>query len=366
MSGKKIGIIGGGAFGGTTAIKLAQAGYDVTVFEKNDNILKGTSFNNGTRRIHLGFHYPRDVATAKQSELGAYKFQQEYKECVIDNFPNYYFLAEKNSMVNYQQFLDFSYGIGVDFEKVDQPHSPLEVRNCQGGLRCYETVYNCTALREVILKRFEACSIKLICNANVVQLTEKEKQIEIVTDADKWPFDLVFNCSYSNLYAYNSDLGLPAKEMQYEYTTTYIYKWDIEQFGLTILDGSFITILPFENPGEYAIYHVDHSVIERKISEKYPAEWLDPGTCPTFGLDPEEGFQKIIKESVAFVPQLKSAKFIRRLEGPRMVLPHREDTDARPSLLNVEKENYVTVFSGKVDHCVEIAEKCVEYANSVM
>ena len=67
----KIAVIGAGIFGITTAIKLARQ-HDVSIFERNSDILKGASDVNQCR-IHRGYHYPRSPKTTLQvlnSEIG--------------------------------------------------------------------------------------------------------------------------------------------------------------------------------------------------------------------------------------------------------------------------------------------------------
>jgi hypothetical protein len=44
------------------------------------------------------------------------------------------------------------------------------------------------------------------------------------------------------------------------------------------------------------------------------------------------------------------------VQGPRMVLAHREDTDARLSVVTQHETGYISVFAGKVDHCTWVAE----------
>jgi hypothetical protein len=57
------------------------------------------------------------------------------------------------------------------------------------------------------------------------------------------------------------------------------------------------------------------------------------------------------------VPLIESAKVLGFLEGPRMVLAQKEDSDARPSIVNsYDNKGYFTVFTGKIDHCMWVAE----------
>ena len=53
-------VIGCGIFGAEIALKVSSMGLSVKVFEANDDILLGASMNN-QNRLHLGFHYPRDI-----------------------------------------------------------------------------------------------------------------------------------------------------------------------------------------------------------------------------------------------------------------------------------------------------------------
>ena len=84
---KQIAILGCGIFGAMIALRLSENGFGVTVFEKELECLRGASFNN-QNRLHLGFHYPRDVQTAKQCVRGFSRFCEEFSECIVSGFPN--------------------------------------------------------------------------------------------------------------------------------------------------------------------------------------------------------------------------------------------------------------------------------------
>ena len=101
----KIAIIGGGLFGITTYLKLLKKGYQCFLFEKKKSILKGASSNN-LNRVHLGYHYPRDFETARQSLKGYKNFKKFYSSSIVDKFKNYYFIANL-SKVNMKNYLKF-------------------------------------------------------------------------------------------------------------------------------------------------------------------------------------------------------------------------------------------------------------------
>jgi hypothetical protein len=64
----------------------------------------------------------------------------------------------------------------------------------------------------------------------------------------------------------------------------------------------------------------------------------------------------MLKSCSKFVPILASAKLCGYLQSPRMVLPKHEQDDARPSFVNDYGEGYFTVFSGKIDRSLSIAD----------
>ena len=59
---KKIAVVGGGIFGCVSAIEFAARGYQVTLYEKNDELMQETSSIN-QYRVHK-LYYPRSHETA--------------------------------------------------------------------------------------------------------------------------------------------------------------------------------------------------------------------------------------------------------------------------------------------------------------
>jgi hypothetical protein len=51
-----------------------------------------------------------------------------------------------------------------------------------------------------------------------------------------------------------------------------------------------------------------------------------------------------------------SARIVEVLEGSRCVRAPRDDTDARPSIVSAVEPGYLTVFSGKIDHRLWVAD----------
>ena len=75
-------VIGGGIHGLTSAIALANSGVEVTLVEKNHELMKGTS-GATHNRAHMGYHYPRSVETAIECLEGLNFFKNKYPESLF-------------------------------------------------------------------------------------------------------------------------------------------------------------------------------------------------------------------------------------------------------------------------------------------
>ena len=356
---KSIAIIGAGIFGTTIALHLSDDGHRVKLIDCRDDILKGTSFNN-TRRVHLGFHYPRDLSTAKQSFDGFGSFNKKYKECIKTNFFNYYLIAKKNSKTSLSEYLKFCSRLGAPFEKCKE-RLPENTQNCDGGIKCPEYVYDCDQLRNLIYNDVNKSGISFMLSTKVKSIKNKVGYQLTYNNGENEDFDAVVNCSYYNVNQFNKSLGIQSEPTQYEYTINFVIDLPIQHIGITIMDGPFVTLLPFGKPGRFILYHVKYSVLKTVVNESPPRKWESSDTSPTSSIDMNKLFRKTIQESSYFIPILKKAKFVKLLESPRMVLANKEETDARPSILNVPFKNYLTFFSGKVDHCFTVSNKISKY-----
>jgi D-amino-acid oxidase len=98
-------IIGGGVFGLTAAIEVAQLEIQISVFDRSPKVLQGaTKLNNGV--IHLGYHYPRSVETVLQSKKGTANFLSRFADCVRSTYNKYYCIASEGSFTSGKDYLE--------------------------------------------------------------------------------------------------------------------------------------------------------------------------------------------------------------------------------------------------------------------
>ena len=135
-------VIGGGVFGSLTAIELSKKGFSVKLLEKNSSLMMGASLNN-QNRLHLGYHYPRDLETAKQCQRGFEAFKARYPSCILGGFPNVYLISNENSNVTFEEYISFCRKANLPRNTVDlKTFEPL-VNHIEGGLHTDEVIYDC-------------------------------------------------------------------------------------------------------------------------------------------------------------------------------------------------------------------------------
>ena len=351
-------VIGGGIFGCTTALELSAKGFDVNLFELNDDILKGASKNN-FNRVHLGYHYPRDLETALQSKTGYENFIRTFSECIVEGFPNYYFIAKEGSKTSPSQFIDFCEKAGLPYETVKSNEIELEVQNCSMGIRANEVVYDHELLRKNIRRSFlRSPNISVNCNSKIDRISRQSSNFQtVLSSGEVFESDAIVNSAYSNINAFDAMIGRIPVERQYEYTVVPIIEADFDYVGIAVMDGLFPSMIPFGNSGLSILYHVEHSVIDTEVTSQLNPKWLSPNTSPFEKLDKSEFFNKFKQACIPFIPAIEKTRLKGFLQGPRMVLANRDKDDARPSLVNSDCDGfYLTIFSGKVDHSLNVAQ----------
>lgn len=353
-----VAVLGGGMFGCVVALALADAGLRATIFERKSEIMEGASKNN-QNRLHLGFHYPRDLATARQCAAGFDRFMKTFPTSISGDFPNAYFVALSGSLTSPAEYLEFCDAAGLSYTPFDVAHYPTEVRGCAIGLLCQEVVYDCGVLKSLLASAIERNpKIELRCKAEVSSLARESGAYRLSVSGSTEPvwFDAVINCCYADINRLTAACGHPIQNYQFEYTAISIVESDLPRQGITVMDGPFMTLLPYGKSDLSLLYHSAHSVVATSIAPMLDPQWRDPETAPFSSLN-REGFFETMKHACGeLVPVLARARLAGFLEGPRMVLPYREKDDARPSFVQDYGNGYLTVFSGKIDHCIEVAE----------
>ena len=358
-----IAVIGGGAFGVMCAIRLAEDGQRVSLFERLPDLMLGVTVN--ANRVHQGYHYPRDPETARQCRRGYQAFRQDFEAAMLPGVTNSYFIANERSLTSPDEFLAACRRNGLPYRVIDPAKYEPAVRNVSLGVETDEPMYDPAALRRLMIERLHAAGVTIHVGAAVADISRSVGGGFSISLADgsAAQFDAVVNCSYAEVNRLTARLGHEIETHHFEYVAVPVVEvnWPSPK-SITVLDGLFACLLPFGAGRENLLYHVINCVIAESDSALLDRRWLDPATSPFAAVDTSRWYEAHLRECCEFVPALRDCRLAGIVQGPRVVFADRAATDGRPSRVTQHEPGYITVFSGKIDHCPWVADDVAESA----
>lgn len=336
----KIAVIGGGIFGVTTAIRLAE-NHSVDLFEKNSDILQSASGIN-QYRLHRGYHYPRSPDTALSSIKSEILFKNEFKESIIDTNDHYYCISKNDSFTSREQYLNFCTELNLDYEETSL--DVIDNSNVSLTVRVKECLFDPNILKTICWKKLKSKGVNIFLN----QFVSKE----IFQD-----YDFIIISTYSNTNLSLENYPDFVQNFQFEICEKPVVSLpsELNKKSIVIMDGPFMCIDPFGHSNNFVLGNVVHAIHNTNIG-KFPQiprifePLLDDGIIKN---PPITNFEKFVDSGSKFIPQLKNAEHIGSMFTIRTVLPKLEKTDARPTLVRKISKNIISIFSGKIGNCVD-------------
>jgi hypothetical protein len=332
MSVKKIGIVGAGIFGCSIALELSEEGYDVTIIEKENDIMTMATKNNHNR-IHYGYHYPRSIETAKQSLDSLISFKASYGNAISYGFDNYYSIAKEGSLTTAMEFIKFCNKVGISYKQAYPDKHLMNSDMLADSFLVEEPIYDWEILQKIVKEKLEKSNITLKLNSSLGSCTET--------------FDFLINCTYSNINEISKFVGVPEIHFQKQDVIIPIFESNIKRTGLTVMDGPFCSVMPkgFES-GKYLLYHAKYSIIEKSFKEELKLN-SDIKKCTDL----------IISDAIRYFPFLEKVNFTSHWRTIRVIPKTNDDARITEIITYKENPNFISVFSGKVSTAVKIAKQ---------
>lgn len=348
----KIGVIGAGIFGTTTAIVLTDNGFEVDVLEKEDDILKAASGIN-QYRLHRGYHYPRSKETGQASRDSNPLFHKMYGEAVIDKHKHFYCVPKKYSKISGKDFLKFCYESGLSYTETKLSH--LHQEKFDTVIEGEESLVDPIKLKNIIREKIKNKKINLILG-------------KAATAKDLNNYDIVVNCTYANLNGILEDYPEAKREYQFEVVEKPILKLPESFSGVSmvIMDGPFFCIDPYSDTDLHVMGNVVHAIhaVNTGLFPQIPDQirpLLNKGIIKN---PPHSKIDKFLESASYFAPEIKGAEHIGSMYTVRTVLPNVHHTDERPTVVSKINNKIINVFSGKMGNCVQAAEEVVKILRS--
>lgn len=333
--GAKVAVAGAGVYGATVAIRLAEQGHSVQLFDPLGILQAASAINQ--YRVHAGYHYPRSLETIQETLEARAEFIRAYEPAVVRNSRHYYAIPKEGSRT------------GPDLYERVMAEQGLPLTRCRPDWmnfgfieRCYEVdenIYDPDVLRGLIETRVRTLGI-----------TFEKKEF---TAAMRDDFDFVVWATYGigpSRRAFYIAKFQVAEKMLIELPAA------LQHVALVVVDGPFTAFDPYGS-----------SCRSLFGSAKNTNHWTttdpdEPTPEPYAGIlnEPEfrpvafSRFEAMRKDCCHSVPAAKDAKYI----GSRFTIRVVEDapeSDRRILYLKEIAPGEIHVFSGKVVSAVKAA-----------
>ena len=332
-------VVGGGIFGTTAAISLANNGYNVELHEELDDIMKcATGINQ--YRLHKGYHYPRSKQTAIECKKGLKTFKRKYNTSVLNgNIEHLYSIASKNSLISIDEYVNFLEDVELPYNKIN----PLP--NTDLTISVKEELFDSKLLHNLVKLKIKSNGVKVKLNKQTVK-------------SDLINYDVIIIATYSKL----NDLLDNKKEYQFEVCEKPVVKLpkQYKNKSIVIMDGPFMCLDPYGQTDYHVLGNVVHAIHETNIGHRpkvtYLKKYLNKGLIKN---PKHTNIKKFIETGKQFFNNFDKLKHIGSLYTIRTVLKDREHDDARPTLVKKENKNTYSLFSGKIDTCVDASNQLI-------
>lgn len=248
-------VIGAGWYGCHLISELIEGKHDYVCWEKSGGVLNGASSHN-QNRLHLGFHYPRNYLTRKQSKQGFDRFMDKYDFVTSEVNGNVYAVSHE-SIVDFNTFLAIFKYEKYKLEVLDP--ELIGLHHCDGAVMVDERLIDHVKAKNYWTSR----------NFNI----HFDQQVTLINDAlydgngskVSKSADIIIDCTWG-------DLRIPEGYFE-EYFLTFIIRCSMKEIGaLTIMDGPFFSVYPYRlsSSGEmtYTLTHVKHGILNTKHLEE--------------------------------------------------------------------------------------------------
>jgi hypothetical protein len=331
----KCAVVGAGIYGITAATKLRTAGYKVDLYDSEDDILKKASGIN-QYRIHRGYHYPRSPETIESCKSNEESFIKYYNQSIVNNnIKHYYSIASEESLVTPQEYLTVLDKAKLDWKIVET------LPNCDLTIEVEEKLYDPHMLSKICHERIKGNGINLILNTSVEKLKG---------------YNYVVYATYASLNNFTDN----EEDYQFELCEKPVLKLPsiYQNKSIVIMDGPFMCFDPLADTGYHLGGNVVHAIHASNIGKtpKIPPvyeEYLNKGIVkkPKY-----TNIDRFIESAKKFFPEIEDSEYIGSMYTIRTVLPYKDDTDERPTIVTKRGNDFI-LFSSKIGNCVDSSEE---------
>ena len=336
----KVAVAGAGIYGATVAIRLAEQGHSVRLFDPL-GIMRAASVIN-QYRVHSGYHYPRSEETIRETLQARAEFMWEFSRAMVRNSRHYYAIPKEGSLTPADIYEEVMHEYclplkpcrpeWMDFDFIDH---------------CYqvsEHVYDPDILRELVEQR--------LCNLGI-PFEQRAFPLEMRED-----FDFVIWATYGigqSRSVFKIAKYQVAEKMLIELPEA------LQHVALVVVDGPFTAFDPYGSSKRSlfgSAKNTNHWTTTDP-HEPIPEPYANILNEAEFKPVPFTRFEAMRDDCCLSVPAARHARYVGSRFTIRVVEDNPEE-DRRILYIREPKCGEIHIFSGKVVSAVKAARLVCE------
>jgi hypothetical protein len=336
----KIAVAGAGIYGATIAIRLAEQGHDLHLFDPLGILRAASAINQ--YRIHSGYHYPRSPETIRETLEARAEFSETFEPAIVRNSRHYYAIPYEGSQTPPALFESVMTEFKIAFHSCRPGWMNFDFMD-----KCYEveeSIYDPDILRDLVTSRIEALK---------VQFEKRAFSPEMRGD-----YDFVVWATYG--LGYSRGLFQAAKYQVAEKILIQLPR-ELQGISLVIIDGPFTAFDPYGSSARSlfgSAKNTNHWTTTNP-KEPIPEPYASLLNRPEWEPISFSRFDAMRKDSALGVPASKDAVYL----GSRFTIRVVEDNpkqDRRTLYVKETAPGEIHIFSGKVVSAVKAARLVCE------
>jgi len=362
-------ILGAGLYGLYSALSCGEKGQRVLVLECDSTPFRRATYINQAR-VHQGYHYPRSISTAMKSAGYFERFNRDFDFCINREFDKVYATSIQYSWSNREQFKRFCQAANIPCEEL-HPERFFKDGMCDGAFLTREYTYDAIILKDYYLEKLAQLKNVEIQYGVSIGRIEKVQDAYILYAGDKeYKTGFLLNATYAGTNQILDMVGFEKFGIKYELCEIILCDVNekLYQYGFTVMDGPFFSIMPFGKTGLHSLTSVTFTphTTSYDAVPTFSCQEKSQGHCSIFRLGncndcpakPGTAFpymanlaRKYLKDDFEFT--YKSSLF-----SMKPILTSSEIDDSRPTVIRTysKKPTFVGVLSGKINTVYDLDE----------
>lgn len=369
-------IVGGGIFGIYAAIFLAKKKLSVCLIEKEAELLKKASIVNQAR-LHAGYHYPRSYATAMIADEHKGRFMKDHEQFINFKFDQLYAIDMYSSFTDSKQFVRFCNSLDIKCERVKK-HPLVDYTRIEDLFNTTEYSFDPIMIAEYYRRIVTASKgVDILMNTHVTEAYSNggnwfvKLENDFLNTKDSIQAPAVINATYCGTNTTNRLFGIEPVKLMHEITEmAMVNSAKLKDFGLTIMDGHFVSIMPYGLSGLHSLSSVTytHHKVSYEDEPTFDCQGRDNtcrpdliSICNSCKARPDSNYYKMIRQVYHYLSKEIDMKYFFSMYTIKSKLQSSFIDDGRPTIINKLSSgpDFFCLFAGKINSIYEI-EKFVD------